>query len=354
MSSSNEIRLDFRSDTVTRPTPEMREAMYKAEVGDDVYGEDPSVNQLQSMAAEITGMEAALFVPSGTMGNLTAILSHCGRGEEIIVGRKAHIFLYEATGASALGGVSINTIPNQKDGTIKFTDIENAIRPNDEHQPITKLIAIENTHNRCDGISISQSYTEEIGEFAHARGLKFHIDGARIFNAAIDLNIPVKALTKPADSVTFCLSKGLSAPVGSVLCGSHEFITKAHRIRKQLGGGMRQSGILAAAGIVSLEKMISRLKEDHQRAKNLADGLASFSQIEIEPDNQHTNMVYFSLKLDSGIDLDDFRKTLNEQRLLVGGGSDRIRMVTHNWIDDSHVQKALEIIEKTLNDMKLK
>lgn len=354
MNDASPPLLDFRSDTVTKPTPEMREAMFKAEVGDDVYGEDPSINRLQDMASDITGMEAALFVPSGTMGNLTAILSHCGRGEEIIVGRKAHIFIYEATGSSALGGVNINTIPNQEDGTLNISDIEAAIRPKDIHQPVTKLIAIENTHNRCDGVSISQAYTEKLAAFAHERGLKLHIDGARIFNAAVDQNTSVKTLTSPADSITFCLSKGLSAPVGSVLCGSQEFISKALRIRKQLGGGMRQAGILAAAGIIALNKMIDRIKEDHQRARTLANGLAQFPQIMIEPEKQHTNMVYFSLNPDVSFTLDEFKKAIGHNGVLVGGGQGRIRMVTHNWIHDDHVSDALKIIETTLKDMKQK
>ena len=198
-------KLDFRSDTVTLPTEEMRKAMAAAPVGDDVYMEDPTVNRLQEMAAEITGKEAGLLVPSGTMGNLASILSHCQRGDEIIVGKKAHIFLYEAAGAAALGGVNIQTIPNQPDGTLSFDDLAGAIRPEDEHQPITRMIALENTHNRCNGISISPDYTRRFADFAHSRGLKFHLDGARIFNAAVDQDVPVSALTGPADSVTFCL-----------------------------------------------------------------------------------------------------------------------------------------------------
>ncbi|HKJ27484.1 MAG TPA: low-specificity L-threonine aldolase [Anaerolineales bacterium] len=344
--------LDFRSDTVTKPTPEMREAMYQAAVGDDVYGEDPSINMLQELAADMTGKEAALFVPSGTMGNLASILSHCKRGEEIIVGRKAHIFLFEAAGASALGGVNINTIPNQPDGKLSLEDIEQAIRPDDVHQPITKLVAMENTHNRCNGASLSQSYTENLAEYVHSRGLKLHIDGARIFNAAVDQNISVKNLASPADSITFCLSKGLSAPVGSLICGSQEFIKTAHRVRKQLGGGMRQAGIVAAAGIVALESMTDRLRDDHRRAKSLAQGLSTIPQVVIELENQHTNMVYFSLEPELGVSLSTLRNSLHEKGLFIGGGSDRIRMVTHYWITDASVQQALELIEETIVSLK--
>lgn len=343
--------LDFRSDTVTKPTNLMREAMANAEVGDDVYQEDPSVNQLQDLAAEITGMESGLFVPSGTMGNLTSILSHCQRGDEIIVGRKAHIFLYEATGAAALGGVNIRTVPNEDDGTILLENLKDAIRPDDPHQPITRMIGLENTHNRCNGASLSPEYVLQVAQFARENNLFLHIDGARIFNAAVDQNVPVSELTKPADSVTFCLSKGLSAPVGSVICGSKPFIQNAHRIRKQLGGGMRQAGIIAAAGIVALKNMIDRLAEDHQNASLLAEGLANIPGINIDIKNQHTNMVYFSLSNNSFGPLSEFRNLLKHKGLLVGGDNDRIRMVTHVWVDYQSVKKALSIIQETLTNL---
>jgi len=343
--------LDFRSDTVTKPTILMREAMANAEVGDDVYQEDPSVNQLQDLAAEITGMESGLFVPSGTMGNLTSILSHCQRGDEIIVGRKAHIFLYEATGAAALGGVNIRTVPNEDDGTILLENLKDAIRPDDPHQPITRMIGLENTHNRCNGASLSPEYVLQVAQFARENNLFLHIDGARIFNAAVDQNVPVSELTKPADSVTFCLSKGLSAPVGSVICGSKPFIQNAHRIRKQLGGGMRQAGIIAAAGIVALKNMIDRLAEDHQNASLLAEGLANIPGINIDIKNQHTNMVYFALSNNSFGSLSEFRNLLKHKGLLVGGDNDRIRMVTHVWVDNQSVKKALSIIQETLTNL---
>lgn len=340
--------LDFRSDTVTRPTPEMRHAMAHAEVGDDVYQEDPTVNRLQAMAAEMTGQEAALYVSSGTMGNLTSILSHCQRGDEIIVGKKAHIYLYEATGAAALGGVNIQTIPNQVDGTLSLEDLQSAIRPDDPHEPITRLVSIENTHNRCNGASLSPGYTKQIALFAKQHDLVFHIDGARIFNAAIDQNVPVSELTKHANSVTFCLSKGLSAPVGSVICGSEAFIQRAHRIRKQLGGGMRQAGIIAAAGIISLETMVDRLKEDHQNARFLAEGLATIPGLLIDLENQHTNMVYFSLSNEIPLSLSELSDRLKESGLLVGGGSDRIRMVTHSGVTKTSAEQAIDRIKQTL------
>jgi threonine aldolase len=235
--------IDLRSDTVTHPTEAMRQAMANAEVGDDVFGEDPTVNKLQLLAAEKVGKEAGLFVPSGTMGNLAAILAHCGRGDEVILGNKAHTFLYEAGGISALGGVHSCQLPNQPDGTLLLEDVQAAIRSNDAHQPISRLICLENTHNRCGAVALTVNYTHALGKLAHQRGLLLHLDGARIFNAAVAQGLTAKELAEPADSVTFCLSKGLCAPVGSVLCGSSEFIAKAHRIRKQLGGGMRQAGI---------------------------------------------------------------------------------------------------------------
>jgi len=343
--------LDFRSDTVTKPTPEMREAMAKAQVGDDVYQEDPTVNQLQDLAAEITGLEAGLFVPSGTMGNLASILTHCQRGDEIIVGRKAHIFLYEATGAAALGGVNIQTIPNQDDGTLLIDDLESAIRENDPHEPTSRLISLENTHNRCNGVSLKPEYITKISEFAKSNNLVLHIDGARIFNAAVDLNIPVSTLTSMADSITFCLSKGLSAPVGSVICGSRNFISRALRIRKQLGGGMRQAGVLAAAGIVALTQMVDRLLEDHKHARLLALELATIPGIEIDLKNQHTNMVYFQLSNDVPITLTDLASKIGQNGLLVGGGSDRIRMVTHAWVDQNDINQAVDIIKKALSNL---
>lgn len=332
--------IDLRSDTVTQPTPAMRLAMAQAEVGDDVYGEDPTVNRLQEMAARRLGKEAALFVPSGTMGNLASILAHCNRGDEVIVGDKAHTFLYEAGGISALGGVHSRQVPNLPDGTLALDDLREAIRPDDAHQPITRLIALENTHNRCGGVAITREYTQQVGGLAREYGIKVHLDGARIFNAAIALGVDAKELAAPADSVTFCLSKGLCAPVGSIICGTEEFIRKAHRIRKQLGGGMRQAGILAAAGIVALETMIDRLAEDHQRARHLAEGLRRLPWVSIDSDPPQTNMVF--IKTMDGFHAEQVAARLAEMGIRVGVvGERRLRLVTHYWINDEAIEKVI-------------
>lgn len=341
--------IDLRSDTVTQPTPAMREAMAKAPLGDDVYGEDPTINQLQAKAAAMLGKEAGLFIPSGTMGNLAAVLAHCGRGDEVIMGDQAHTFRYEAGGIAALGGVHPHTLPNQPDGTLLLENIEAAIRPDDAHHPITRLIALENTHNRCGGAALSVDYTQKVGELAHARGLVLHLDGARIFNAAAALGVDAAELTAPVDSVTFCLSKGLCAPVGSVLCGSHEFIRRAHRIRKQLGGGMRQAGILAAAGIVALEEVAPRLKEDHLRAAKLAQGLAALPGLSVDAAQPPSNMVYLSLADTIPVDAAEIVARLQEQHVLVGKtGKRRFRLVTHYWIDDQAVHDAVGAFARVL------
>jgi threonine aldolase len=344
--------LDFRSDTVTRPTPEMREAMATAEVGDDVYGEDPTVNRLQEIAADLMGMEAGLFVPSGTMGNLAALLAHCRRGDEVILGNKAHTFLYEGGGLAALGGVSAYPLSNQDDGTLELEAIRDAIRLDNPHFPISRLVTIENTHNRCGGVSLTVDYTQSVAQLAREHGLKFHIDGARIFNAAVELGVEVGAFASLADSITFCLSKALSAPVGSILCGSKEFIRRAHRERKKLGGGMRQAGILAAAGIVALDYMVDRLDEDHRRAKALGKGIAKIQGIETDLDLQHTNMVYFTLADHLPMMAEEFLGSLRKHNLLIGRvGGRRFRMVTHYWVDDSAIKQATEIISKVIGDV---
>ncbi len=334
--------IDLRSDTVTLPTPAMRQAMAQAELGDDVYGEDPTINRLQQMAANILGKEAGLFVPSGTMGNLVGILSHCQRGDEVILGSKAHTFIFEGGGISALGGVHSCQVPNQPDGTLTLEDIETAIRPNDIHQPPTRLIALENTHNRCGGVALTAEYTRKVGELARKHDLRLHIDGARIFNAAAGLGVSAKELAEPADSITFCLSKALCAPVGSVLCGSIEYIQRALRIRKQLGGGMRQAGVLAAAGIVALETMVDRLVEDHARARRLAQGLAKIPGLVLDPGSPFTNMIFMSLAKDCKLTAKEVAGRVAEHGIKVGVvGATRFRLVTHYWIDDAAVDKAL-------------
>jgi len=342
--------IDLRSDTVTQPTPAMRAAMAKAEVGDDVYGEDPTINKLQDMAAELLGKEAGLFVPSGTMGNLASILAHCNRGDEIILGNLAHTFLYEAGGISALGGIHPHTIPNQPDGTLKLEDILAAIRPDNPHMPITRLVTLENTHNRCGGATLSVAYTRAVGDLARENNLNLHLDGARIFNAAAALDVDVKDLVAPVDSVTFCLSKGLCAPVGSIICGKAEFISRAHRIRKQLGGGMRQAGILAAAGIVALEQIAPRLKEDHSHAKYLAAGLGSIPGIILTTAEPSSNMVYIELDEAFHISGTELAQYLEQAGVLVGMvGPRHYRLVTHYWIDDQAVETTIRTFMEILS-----
>src|SRR5712691_2400352 len=275
--------IDLRSDTVTLPTPAMREAMYRAEVGDDVYHEDPTINRLQEMAAECLGKEASLFVPSGTMGNAAAILAHAGRGEAVIVGDQSHIYHYEVGGASTLGGSPMVVVQTDPDGMLDPHEIQiNISDGSDEHSAPSALLCIEKTHNRCGGSVLSLEQVEELTSLAHSHGLMVHMDGARVFNAAIELDIPVSTLVRTVDSIMFCLSKGLSAPVGSMVVGSRDFIQRAHHMRKLLGGGMRQAGVLAAAGIVALEQMVDRMAEDHEYCKQLAYGLAEYPQIDVE------------------------------------------------------------------------
>ena len=342
--------VDLRSDTLTQPTPAMRQAMAEAEVGDDVYGEDPTVNRLQEISAAKMGKEAGLFVASGTMGNLVAILAHCDRGDEVILGNLAHSFLYEAGGISAMGSVHSCQIPNQPDGTLKLDDIRAAVRPDDAHFPITRLIVLENTHNRCGGVPLSVEYTHAVAKIAQEQNIRLHLDGARIFNAAAALGVDAKDLVDCADSVTFCLSKGLCAPVGSVICGSRQFITRAHRIRKQLGGGMRQAGILAAAGIVALESMVERLMEDHARASRLARSLEKIPGIILDPGAPYTNMLYLSLDEDFvSLTGTQVAELLDEMDIKVGVVSERrFRLVTHYWIDDADVKRTVDAFSKAL------
>ena len=336
--------IDLRSDTVTHPTAVMRRAMFEAEVGDDVYGEDPTVNRLEELAAKKMAKEAALFTVSGTMGNLTAVLTHTHRGDEIILGSEAHIFWYEVGGASALGGVIIHTVPNDKQGRMSLDDIEGAIRGQNIHYPVTTLLCLENTHNRCGGAVLTVDYTKKACQLAHGKGLRVHLDGARIFNAAVTLAVPAARLVKDADSVSFCLSKGLSAPVGSLLCGNKAFIEKARKTRKMLGGGMRQAGVLAAAGIVALETMIDRLAEDHINARRLALGLSRIKGIQIDPKNVPTNIVMFDL--DGRLDGTRFNESLNKKGVKIGSrGMNSFRAVTHREIFSENVDEALERIE---------
>jgi threonine aldolase len=340
--------IDLRSDTVTLPTPAMREAMYRAEVGDDVYGEDPTVNRLEAIAAERLGHEAGLLLVSGTMANLVALLTHCGRGDEVILGAVAHIFLFEAGGSAALGGIHHATVPNQPDGTLRLQDIVGAIRGDNVHYPRTKLVCLENTHNRCGGAVLSAEYTDAVCALAHERGIKVHIDGARIFNAAIALGVDPADLSRNADSVGFCLSKGLSAPVGSVLCGSKAFIQEARRWRKAVGGGMRQAGILAAAGIVALDEMVDRLAKDHENARFLAEGIARVPGLSVDLEGVQTDIVIFEVD-PQRMSAAELAQALLERSVQVGAiGPSRIRAVTHYGIDRTDVKAALSAIQEAM------
>jgi threonine aldolase len=341
--------IDFRSDTVTWPTAKMRQAMAEAVVGDDVYEEDPTVIELEQLGAKRMGMEAGLFVPSGTMGNLVAVLSHCDRGDEVILGDISHTFVYEAGGISALGGVFPHTLPNQPDGRLLLDDIRNAIRPEDVHFTKTRLVILENTHNRCGGAVLDAAYTRQVADLAHQAGFPLHLDGARIFNAAAALGVNVESLAASADSITFCLSKGLCAPVGSVLCGSGDFIARARRIRKQAGGGMRQAGILAAAGIIAIEEMTGRLDEDHHRARQIAAGLRQVPGLILDTGDPPSNMVYINLSDDSHLDASTIASAIEKQGIRVGViNPRRFRLVTHYWIDDEAVEKVIATFRQVM------
>ncbi|MCA0458243.1 MAG: low-specificity L-threonine aldolase [Chloroflexi bacterium] len=345
--------IDLRSDTVSWPLPEMREAMANAPVGDDVYGEDPTINQLQQEAADMLGKEAGLFVSSGTQGNIVAALTHCGRGDEMILAREAHMFRYEQGASAALGGIQPNILDVQPDGTLRLDAIKRAIRGDDQHFPRTKLICLENTQGTIGGIPITAEYTNEVGAIARENGLKLHIDGARLFNAATALDTPVNELVAAADSVSFCLSKGLCAPVGSVLVGSKAFIHEAHRTRKILGGGMRQAGILAAAGLIALRKMTKRLHEDHANACSLAEGIAEIPHLSVDLSRVKTNMFFFDVADNAPITADELRARLKaEYNLLIGGFygmPNRVRLVTHYWITPEKVDAALSAIREVMS-----
>ncbi len=341
--------IDLRSDTVTLPTEEMRELMRRAEVGDDVYQEDPSINQLEAISAGLMGKEEGLFIPSGTMGNLIAVLAVCQRGDEVIMGNMSHTFLYEAGGISALGGIFAHTLPNQPDGTLKLDHIRGAIRGEDIHEPQTRMIVLENTHNRCGGVALAMEYVQAVQALARSNNLWLHLDGARIFNAAIKLNREVIELVSPYDSITFCLSKGLGAPVGSVLCGSSQFIAKARRLRKQLGGGMRQAGILAAAGIYALQNHVNRLADDHRRAIVLAEGLKKIDGIQLIMNTPQTNMLYISIEPGEGLDMDALGTVLLSEEVKVGiSHAHTMRLVTHLGISDEDIKTTIQAFKKVL------
>ena len=332
--------IDLRSDTVTAPSPAMRQAMAEAEVGDDVFGEDPSVRRLEAMAAERTGKEAALFVSSGTMSNLVAVLSHCGRGDEAIAGAESHIIQYEVAGAAAVAAVQVRTAANDAGGRMDPAEVESLIRGENVHTPRTALLCLENTHNRRSGAALSADDTAEVAAVAHRHGVRVHIDGARIFNAALALGTTVADLAGPADSIGFCLSKGLGAPVGSVLCGDADFIARARKMRKMVGGGMRQAGVIAAAGVYALEHMVDRLADDHANARALARGLAELPMVHsLDPDAIDTNIVIFGVHGDF---LGFMRALKRAGVLATSPRHGDVRMVTHYGIERADIDEALE------------
>ncbi len=342
--------IDLRSDTVTKPTPEMRQAMAAAEVGDDVYEEDPTVQKLEALGAEKIGKEAALFVPSGTMGNQLAVLTHVNRGDEVILEAESHIFYYEVGGLALLSGAQARTIPGRQ-GFMEPEQIVHAIREENIHFPRTGLLCLENTHNRAGGTVLTPEQTKMMADAAHKHGVPVHLDGARIFNAAIALGVDVRELSAPADSVMFCLSKGLGAPVGSLLAGSKSFIVKARKNRKLLGGGLRQSGILAAAGLIALEKMVERLAEDHYHARLLAEGLANIPGLTVNPDDFPTNMVILSLEK-YPLTAAEFVNRLKTHGVLAGALSDKaIRFVTHKDVNEKQIKEAIRIIAQVVKGL---
>ena len=340
--------IDLRSDTVTLPTPAMRDAMANAELGDDVFGEDPTTIQLEQKVATLLGKEAGLLVPSGTMANLIGVLTHCGRGDEVILGNRSHTFLYEAGGISSVGSVHPHALPNAEDGTLDLTDLEAAIRSDNIHFPRTRLICLENTQNQCGGRILQPDYMTRVRLLAEAHQLKIHLDGARLFNASVALGVPVKALAVEADSVSVCLSKGLAAPVGSVLCGSLGFIHEARRTRKLLGGGMRQCGIIAGCGIVALDQMVDRLAEDHALAQQLAKGIALIPGLAIQPDHVETNIVFFEITRED-ITASQIASELGKQGVqILALAPQRLRAVTHFGIETQDIDRSLDVLQKVM------
>ncbi|MDC5812376.1 low-specificity L-threonine aldolase [Vibrio europaeus] len=334
--------MDFRSDTVTKPTDTMRKAMAEALVGDDVYGDDPTVNELEQWAAERHGFEAALFTTSGTQANLLGLMAHCERGDEYLCGQQAHNYKYEAGGAAVLGSIQPQPIENNPDGTLDFAKLKAAIKPDDSHFARTKLLSLENTIN---GKVLPLSYLAEAREFVNQHNLSLHLDGARVYNAAVALDVDVKEIAQHFDSMTICLSKGLCAPIGSLLLGSKAFIAKARRLRKMVGGGMRQAGILAAAGKLALTEQVTQLSVDHQNAKKLALGLSELDGFHVNPDFVQTNIVF--AKLDDSIQINKIAEQLAEDGITVSPGNP-IRFVTHKDVSSSDIDLLLSKLAQYL------
>jgi len=334
--------IDMRSDTVTKPTAEMRETMAAAEVGDDVYRDDPTVNRLESYAAEMLGFEAAIFTASGTQANLISIMSHCGRGDEYIVGQLAHTYKYEGGGAAVLGSIQPQPIEFEPDSTLDLAKVNDKIKPDDIHFAKTRLLCLENTQN---GKALPLDYLKKAADFTKEKDLKLHLDGARLFHAVVKQNIPVQEITRHFDSVSVCLSKGLGAPVGSLLCGPKSFIEDARRWRKMTGGGMRQAGILAAAGIYALQNNVKRLATDHEHAGILTEELSKLDQIKVERNDAQTNMVFFALQADIAERLADF---LKQKNILISPGK-TTRLVTHLDISREDISYTVDKIRGFFN-----
>lgn len=343
------MAIDLRSDTVTLPSPAMRAAMAAADVGDDVFGEDPTIARLETRVADMAGKEAAVFVASGTMGNLASLLAHCERGRAAILGDESHILHYEAGGASALGGIVFHTVPTRRDGTMPVAAIESSVRTgSDIHATPTGVICLENTHNRCGGVVLSPEYFASVAAVAGRAGVPVHLDGARLFNAAIACDLPITAWTQHVTTVSVCLSKGLAAPVGSVVAGPRSVIGRVRKTRKMLGGGMRQVGVLGAAGLVAVEHMVERLREDHANARRLAEGLAQLPAIRLDLESVQTNMVVF--ELEPGVEpaalIDGLRR---EHVLIISLGAGRLRAVTHYGISAADCDRALAAFQRVLD-----
>lgn len=339
--------IDLRSDTVTHPTDEMRRAMAAAEVGDDQYREDPTVTRLEERAAELFGKEAALLVASGTMGNLVALLAHCGRGDEAILGDESHILWYEGGGAAALGGIVFNVRRNAPSGELDLDEVGRTVRSATEDFPATRVIAVEDTHNRCGGTVLPLPYLQRLRRLADDRGVAVHMDGARVFNAAAASGESLATIAATVDSVQFCLSKGLAAPVGSMLAGSRDFIEAARLKRKQVGGAMRQAGVIAAAGLVALDGMRERLPEDHARARRLAEGLAAIPGVSVDLPSVQTNIVVF--RPAGGPDFGAVARAFRAEGILTSGFGHRgLRLVTHYQIDDAAIERTLTVANRVL------
>jgi len=340
--------IDLRSDTVTLPPEAMRRAMHEVALGDDVYGEDPTVNALQEKAAAMLGKQAGLLVTSGTQGNLVSLLSQAARGDQVLIGRQSHIFKYEAGAASVLGGLCLEPLTNEEDGAFRAEDIEAAINPPNVHFAPTRLLAIENTHNLAGGAPIDATTTMRMAKAARAHGLKVHLDGARLFNASVALGVDAAALAEPVDSVSVCLSKGLACPVGSVVVGDADFIDEARRWRKMLGGGMRQAGVVAAAGIYALDHMVLRLAEDHENAKRLAYGLAEIQGIVLDPEAVQTNIIYFQTERDIGHKL---AQRLQERGIVMDSEKTLARLVTHYGVSRADIDNVLLNLAEVMREM---